>query len=98
MGCFGVPRTGIGELGNSLSVASAPVVLVLEWPASRAISSTGTPELDISDTNECRNSRGVQFPPILAAVQTVLNSCRTLTASRGAQPLGGIGGPMFCCP
>jgi len=47
------------------------VVLVFEWPASRAISSTGTPELDISDTNECRSSRGVQFPPILAAMQTV---------------------------
>jgi len=51
---------------KSLSIASAPVlrtgrssrryttsvVLVLEWPAIRAISSTGTPELDISDTNE----------------------------------------------
>jgi hypothetical protein len=51
---------------KSLSIASAPVVrtgrssrlyttsvvLELAWPASLAISSTGTPELDISDTNE----------------------------------------------
>jgi hypothetical protein len=53
-------------------------------PPSRAISSTGTPELDISETNECRNSRGVQFPPIFAALQAARNSRRTLAASRGA--------------
>lgn len=52
--------------GKILSMASAPVVrtgrssllyttsvvLVLECPARRAISSTGTPELDMSDTKE----------------------------------------------
>src|SRR5436190_22851902 len=63
------------------------VVLELECPASRAISSTGTPELDIRETKEWRNSRGVQFVPIFAALQAALNSRRTLAASRGAPVL-----------
>lgn len=38
--------------GRSSRLYTTSVVLELECPASRAISSTGTPELDISDTNE----------------------------------------------
>ena len=39
------------------------VVRELEWPASRAISSTGTPEADSRLTKLVRSSRGVQSSP-----------------------------------
>jgi len=38
--------------GRSSRLYTTSVVLEFEWPAGRAISSTGTPELDINDTNE----------------------------------------------
>ena len=57
------------------------VVRELEWPASRAISSTGTPEADSRLTKLVRSSRGVQSSPMPAALQIALNYRRTLAAS-----------------
>ena len=57
------------------------VVRELEWPASRAISSTGTPEADSRLTKLVRSSRGAQPSPIPAALQIDLNDRRTLAAS-----------------
>ena len=48
------------------------VVRELEWPTSRAISSTGTPDADSRLTKLCRNSRGTHFSPIPAALQIPL--------------------------
>jgi hypothetical protein len=45
------------------------VVRELEWPASRAISSTGTPEADSRLTKLVRSSRGAQSSPMPAARQ-----------------------------
>jgi hypothetical protein len=59
---------------------------VLACPASRAISSIATPELDIRETKEVRSSRGVQSSQIFATRQAALNSQRTLAAS-GALPV-----------
>src|SRR5215471_16130810 len=56
------------------------VVRELECPASRAISSTGTPDADSKLTKLVRNSRGVQSSPIPAALQMALNCRLTLLA------------------
>lgn len=45
---------------------------------------TGTPGMDMSETNEWRRSRGVRPFPMAAAVQTARNLCRALAASRAA--------------
>jgi len=53
------------------------VVRVLEWPASRAISSTGTPEADEAGPQLA----GVQSSPTPTALQIPLKYRRTLAAS-----------------
>ena len=58
------------------------VVLELECPTSRAISSTGTPEADSGLTKLCRSdSSGAQPSPIPAALQMPPKYRRTLAAS-----------------
>ena len=68
------------------------VVLLDECPAKRAISSTGTPASDSSDTNECRSSRGVQFSPIPAALQAARRA-PTGRAGKGMPRLGLVHSP-----
>ena len=43
------------------------VVLELEFPARRAISSTATPDSDMTETNVCLSSRGAHTPSSMAA-------------------------------
>lgn len=57
------------------------VVRVLECPARRAISSTGTPLADSRLTKLVRSSRGAQSSPMPAALQTDLKYRRTFAAS-----------------
>jgi hypothetical protein len=58
------------------------VVLELECPASRAISSTGTPELDISDTNECPRARHT-WDAILSHLRDPADTARLGDSARG---------------
>jgi hypothetical protein len=52
-------------------------------PGQAAISSTGTPELDMRLTNEVLSSRGAHCPPSPAAFVIFLNARRTFAASSG---------------
>src|SRR5215831_15129002 len=64
------------------------VVRELECPASRAISSTGTPEADSRLTKLVRSSRGVQSSPIPATLQMALN-CRLTFSGVQLRPYPG---------
>ena len=65
------------------------VVRELEWPASRAISSTGTPEADSRLTKLVRSSRGAHPSPMPAALQTEREDRRTFAASSSGADCGG---------
>jgi len=89
---------GPSSSGKSTSIATAPrvntgrsslrytssVTRVLAWPTRWAMSSSGIPELESSDTKLCRSSLGVQdigFIP--AAATTRRKALRTLAGSSG---------------
>jgi len=59
------------------------VVRLELWPASRAISSTGTPLWLIRLTNDVRSSFGTHRSPISAALVTLRKSRRRLCDSKG---------------
>ena len=56
-------------------------------PASRAISSTATPDSDMTATNVCREPHGAHTPSIPAFLQRVRKSRRTCEASSGVPTL-----------
>ena len=60
LGVAGKPGPGSYWLYVEPSIKPAVDCGELEWPTSRAISSTGTPEADRRLTKLCRSSRGVQ--------------------------------------
>jgi len=72
------------------------VVRELACPARRAISSTATPDTDITDTNVCRSSQGAQTPSMPAFLHRERKSRRTCEASSGVPTLVVNTRPVSC--
>jgi hypothetical protein len=72
------------------------VVRKLEYPARWAISSTTTPDSDMTETNVCRNSRGAHTPSMPAFLHRARKSRRTCEASSGVPTLVVNTKPVSC--
>src|SRR5690348_15963806 len=71
----------IGPAYDQQPTVMVSVVRELACPASRAISSTATPDSDMTKTNVCRSSRGAHTPSMPAFLHKARKSRRTWEAS-----------------
>jgi len=85
-----------GDNRPELVSVDSSVVPELTCPASRAISSTATPDSDITERNVCRSSRGAQTPSMPAFLHRVRKSRRTCEASGGVPTLVVNTRPVSC--
>ena len=74
----------------------AAAVRELACPARWAISSTATPDSDMTETNVCRSSRGAQTPSMPACLHRSRKSRRTWEASSGVPTLVVNTRPVSC--